>query len=208
MEKRLARIAERRAAQQATKEKLVLARLEDDNYVDNLIKLEDKKATIERIKATISICSDIVTDMPIYSSKTRENRKFNPSKEYGLGTELAELTGLLSGIQYSSTEHKAQMLAETGLDEVTIEAALDALGSRPYYNKTYALITEGKPADVTALKFYLEQICDTLQVECDLSSINQTTFDRMEALALARAEKAQAEDQVALNLGLNVVDTK
>ena len=76
-----------------------------------------REATSEELKNLELSCEQIVKDLPITSRTTRETRKWNPSRVYGYGNQIGALVGLLSGIQYSASQHRLQMLATTGLNE-------------------------------------------------------------------------------------------
>jgi hypothetical protein len=207
-EKRAKRLEERRLARAEKTEAKRLALLDNDSYVDDLLADEIKEETNQKLTSLIENMEDIVASMPVYDSRTRENRKFKAMGEYGLGTEFSKITGLLSGIQYSAKAHKDQMLAETGLSEVLIESTLDALGRRSYYSQNNATIVTAVPANVGRLKTLINRVADKLGVELDDSYLNQASFDTLEERALLKAQKQEAEDQVALNLGLNTVNTE
>ena len=73
--------------------------------------------TSNKLKTIEMACEQIITAMPETNRRTRENYKWNPRREYGLGLHVQALTGLLNGVQYSSQKHKPQLLAVLGLSE-------------------------------------------------------------------------------------------
>lgn len=138
----------------------------------------------------------LVSSTPVYNKKTRENRKWTPSRQYGLGNHVQLMSGILSGILYSATEHKSLMLAHTGLDVDIIEETLDAFGSTAYYSENYQEIVPEKPANAAVLKQNLAIIADKLDVNVNLDSINDKAMANRFEIARMRAEKAR--DEVAL----------
>lgn len=177
-----------------------------ESYVAAQAKVARLTATADKLKETTAVCEQIVSEMPVYNEKTRENRKFNATRIYGYGNQIANLTGLISGIRYSASAHKAQMLAYTGLDEDTIDTFIDAFGSPKYYNKNYAEVVEETPADLDTILELLPVMEATLDVIIDKSGLTQKAIDKKFELARLRATKDQAEDQIALDLGLETVE--
>ena len=151
-------------------------------------------ATSNKLAELHAMCEEIVTSMPILSKKTRENYKWNPSRQYGLGNHITAITGLLSGIQYSANEHKAQMLQATGLSEDLIEQTLEAFGSTAYFNKNFNIVVDAMPYNLEAIHGNLALIEEILDVQLDKSKLtaavmtNRATIDKTKAeLALAEA---------------------
>lgn len=164
--------------------------------VDAKVKVLLIEETTIKLKELDFACEHIVASMPILSSKTRENRKWNPSKQYGMGNHIALLTGLLSGIQYSANDHKQQMLAVTGLSEDVIEQTLEAFGSTAYYSVNYSEIVPEVPYNLPKLLDLIAIIEDTLAVVIDKTLLTEKGLSSRFSLALARAEKAEAEDEL------------
>lgn len=156
--------------------------------------------TIGKLKEAEALCSGIVEAMPIYSTRTRETRKWSPSPQFGLSTEISAIIRLLTGIQYSAADHKNQMLAVTGLSEPLIEATLDSLGSLPYYNRNYSVVVEGKPMDVTKFAVNIQLVALAIGVTVDTSLLTDklTTKRTSDALLIAEKNKLAAEVQVAI----------
>ena len=167
---------------------------------EELLKAKTKIALTEdtsnKLKEIEAVCEQIVASMPILSAKTREVRKWNPSRQYGMGNQIALLTGLLSGIQYSATDHKQQMLAATGLSEDLVDQTLTAFGSTAYYSVNYSEIVPAVPYDLLTLLNCLAIIQDVLGVIIDKSFITDAAFKARFDLALVKAEKMKAEDEL------------
>lgn len=138
-------------------------------------------------------CRAIVEDNPINSVTLRQVRKFNPSKRYGLGNQMAELTGLLSGIQYSAAEHSETMRAVVGIGKDLIESTLEALGSLPYYSANYDEVVEGTVGNAEALLDCVHLIELATGLNIDTSQITQAKLQQQHNTAYVKAERAKAE---------------
>ena len=114
------------------------------NLASIIAKQEVAADTSNKLKSLEEQCVQLVQTLPVYSKATRELRKFNPSRVYGFGNQIASLVGILSGIQYSANEHKLQMLAQTGLNEQIIEDTLNAFGAPAYFSEKYDVIVSIK----------------------------------------------------------------
>lgn len=151
-----------------------------------------------KLTSLLDECAGIVTSIPIYSKATRESRKFNPSKVYGFGNQISNLLGLLSGIQYSASEHKALLLAHTGLSEDLIEQTLEAFGRPAYYSANYSTVIEEQPYDAAKALDCIKLIEAALDVELDKTKVTPTTFKSQFELARIKAETAQAASELAV----------
>ncbi len=185
-----------------TAEKVTIARLDTKLNLLNspvLAKARVNSAitavTSDRLKELDASCNVIVQEMPITSAKTREARKWNPSRQFGYGNHMAMITGILSGIQYSTTEHKTQMLAITGLNEDTIEATLEAFGSQSFYSKNHNMVIPEQPFNMEALLGNLGLIEEALDISLDISKVTESVMASRFAVALVTADRnlAQAE---------------
>ena len=152
-------------------------------------------ATLERLEAQ---CIAVVAAMPVYSAKTRENRKFNASKFYGLTNDIATVLGLLSGINYSAAAHKPQLLLTTGLNSTIVERTLETLGSLSYYSKNYGTVIPSKPYDVLGLKCNLDTVAAMLNISLDTSCITEDTMKSLWLNAEVRALREFNEAQDGL----------
>lgn len=144
-------------------------------------------------------CQTIVSDIPIYSAKTRENRKWNPSRQYGYNNHIAELSGILSGIQYAAAEHKAHLLAITKLDADLIESTLQAFGSPAYYSRNYSTVVPETPADVATLKANLALIEYRLGLNLQLNDLTEKSVEDKFRTARVKAEHTEASSKLALD---------
>lgn len=154
--------------------------------------------TSNKLTSLLDECAGIVASMPIYSKATREQRKFNASKVYGFGNQLSNLLALLSGIQYAASEHKALLLAHTGLSEDLIEQTLEAFGRPAYYSSNYSIVVEEQPFDAPKALDCLKLIEAALDVELDKSKVTPATFKTQFEVARIKAETAQAASELAV----------
>ena len=160
--------------------------------------------TSTKINNLLVECAGIVTSIPIYSKATRESRKFNPTKVYGFGNQLSNLLSLLSGIQYSATDHKALLLAHTGLSEDLIEQTLEAFGRPTYYSANYSTIVEEQAYDATKALDCIKLIEAALDVELDKSKLTPSTFRTQFEVARIKAETQAAATELAVMKTINV----
>ena len=147
-----------------------------------------REATSEELKNLELSCEQIVKDLPITSRTTRETRKWNPSRVYGYGNQIGALVGLLSGIQYSASQHRLQMLATTGLNEQIIEDTLVAFGSPAYFSSKYETIIEAKPYDYNAIRSCIEVLEHKLDLNIDMSQLTEANIAKQFEAAQLRAE--------------------
>jgi hypothetical protein len=175
--------AEAKAAVQAkilaAKEAAEVSLLTNEAFQDAQVKQALRDQTTEKLTFLIDQCNAIVESNPIVNRKLKQERTFNISKRYGLGNQFALLSGLLSGIQYSVQEHASLMLEITGLSIDLIETTLQHLGHAQALMDNVLLI---------------ESI---LGITLDKSLIKQANLDRQHEIALAKAEKVQAEMELA-----------
>lgn len=170
----------------------------NDTAVMARVHAEIKREASDKLALLNATCDQIVSELPIYSVRTRENRKWNPSRQYGYGNQIAMITGLLSGIQYSATDHKLQMLALTNLDEDLIEATLAAFGNTAYYSANYHTVVDEVPFNVPAILANLDLVEEALGITLDKSAINESTMRSHFTKARLTAEKKMAEVEAAL----------
>lgn len=181
----------------AAKEAAEIALLTNDKFLDAQVNQALRDQTTEKLTSLIDQCAGIVESNPVVNRVLRQERKFNPSKRYGLGNQFALLSGLLSGIQYSVQEHAVLMLEITGLSPDLIETTLQHLGQLPYYSVNNSLIVEGVEGNAEALLQNVLLIESILGVTLDKTLIKQSVLDRQHEIALAKAEKAEAESELA-----------
>lgn len=190
----LAKINEEASARAAQlNDEALIAAVTHPAYVGALAASKAAEGKLEKLNNYLKQCEAIVEAMPIYSEKTRQTVKFRPSSQFGLSTEISKLIAICTGIQYAKAEHKAQMLAITGLSETLVEQTLADLGSLPYYNSNYGVLVDGTMPNVEALKQDLILVATTLGVTVDTSFMTQAYMERRYEAAMIREQKKEAE---------------
>lgn len=169
---------------------------------------EMKAANSAKLAEIELACSEIVASLPIYNRTTKEDRKWNPSQQFGLGTQVNAVAKILTGIQYSAADHKTQMLEYTGLNEDLVEATVEAFGSQAYYNEKYNEVVEERAYNTEILRNNLALVAEILEVEIDLSKVNEQTMKQRFDLARLRANTRKAESDLALEIGGETSDDK
>lgn len=190
----LAKINEEASARAAQlNDEALIAAVTHPAYVGALAASKAAEGKLEKLNNYLKQCEAIVEAMPIYSENTRQTVKFRPSSQFGLSTEISKLIAICTGIQYAKAEHKAQMLAITGLSETLVEQTLADLGSLPYYNSNYGVLVDGTMPNVEALKQDLILVATTLGVTVDTSFMTQAYMERRYEAAMIREQKKEAE---------------
>lgn len=178
-----------------------LDRATNTNLIEAGVKAQLSSDTTNKLKMLEASCEQIVASIPVMNTKTRENRKWQPRREYGLGNQIQILSGILSGIQYSATQHRPFLLANVpGISEDLIESTLEAFGAPAYYSTNYEMVIPAIPADVSKLHQNLSLIEDKLNISIDKSKITAQVFETRFEVARLRAEKDQADAEAALAL--------
>lgn len=170
-----------------------IARATNSDITRSIAMAQAANATTAKLERLEAECTAVVAAMPVYSARTRENRKFNPTRFYGLGNDIAIVIGLLSGINYAAREHRTQLMAKTGLNSTIIEQTLESLGSLSYYSKNYGVVVEAKPYSVEALKANLDTVAAMMNISLDTSVINKDSMKALWLNAEVRALKQYNE---------------
>lgn len=179
--------------------------LDNPNLVKARVQAMLRQEVTDKLTSLNNQCEALITSMPIYSNRTKQERKWNPSKQYGLGNQVALLTGLLSGIQYSATEHKMQLLALTGLSEDVIEATLEAFGSPAYYSNNYGMVIDESPFDIEAIQDNVRLIEQALDITLDKSKLTPSFMRSKFAVARSSAERTAASAATTVSLSHQLV---
>jgi len=167
----------------------------DPSFIRLKAQAQMQQSTTNKLTEIDRVCEEIVSSMPVYNSKTRENRKWRPTRVYGLGKQIELLSGILAGIQYSTLEHKQQMLTYVGISEDLIEQTLEAFGQPSYYSNNYNIVVEEKPCDIDSLNQCLTLLEDALDITIDRKPTEAVMRQRFE-VARVRAERMALEDQM------------
>lgn len=172
-----------------------LARQSDPKFIQAKTIAAIAQETSDNIQAIESKCEAIIESMPIFSKKTRENRKWNPSNYYGLGSHIGGIYRILTGILYSTTDHKVQLLSSTGLYEDLIESTILAFGNTAYYSETHKVIVPAIPYNTDTLLSNLTLISDILNINPDMQAVTEANLSKMFKSAEAKAEADEIQNK-------------
>lgn len=200
------------AAKEKIAAKLKLARdnaelslLLNEKFQDSMVNQSIREDATNKLISLDKQCEAIVSSMEVYSKLLKKVRTWNPNKRFGFGIQFSELSGLLSGIQYSVSEHNEQMLIVTGLTKDLIERTLNALGNLPYYNKNHNTIIEGTKTDIPELLECIQLIEHSLNITIDKSLITESVANRQFHMATIKAEGALAEAETTANMAFAII---
>ena len=192
------------AAKAQMEERVALAKMEAEiklltnvKFQDALLEQSLREETTNKLEQIMQQCEVIVDSNPVYSSVLKQNRKWNPSKRYGLGNQMALLSGLISGITYSVDEHSSMMLVLTGLSKDLNESFLNSLGNLPYFSKNYNQIVQGTHSNVDNLLNCISLIENIMGISIDKSLVTQENLDRQYDVAMVKAERLKEEADLA-----------
>ena len=158
-------------------------------------------STTNKLKEIETSCEAIIASFPVYNSKTRENRKWTPRREYGLGLHIQALSGILSGVLYSTVVHKQQLLTLLpGISEDLIESTLEAFGQTSYYSANYGMIIPETPANLDRLLNNVQIIEQALEINIDKDKLTPKVMEARFEVARLKAIKDQADEEAALAL--------
>lgn len=174
------------------KENAEIARLENDVLIDRDVDLSLEEDVTEFLNDIEAQCEAVVNSIDIYSAKTRENRKWNPGKEYSFSTQLNKFTSILIGIQYSADDHRVQMLALLGLSETIVAKTVKAFGKTAYYSKNYKVIVDEIPYNIDELQHMIGLMEKRLNISLDSKLLNDVVMRNKFVNARGKAETDEA----------------
>lgn len=178
---------------------------ENPAYIEAAINVEQSAQVLENLDRIERSCEAIVSAMPIFSTKTRQNRKWMPTQTYGYDLTIQAIIRICTGITYSANEHKRQMLAVTGLSDVLLAAVVDNLPSEPYYSRNYSVVVEGKEGNVQALAQAIQLVATQLGVIVPTTSLTPEFVRTRAEVARIKAERQAAEAQTSALLATDRV---
>jgi hypothetical protein len=149
--------------------------------------------TTDLLKALISKCVDITTQVKVFNLKTNENRKWAPRKILSYGNHMALVTELLYGLQYAAKEHKSLMLEVTGLSEDLVESTISSLGSPAYYSQQSQEIVEEISYNYNSLMQNLSVLEGVLGVSLNLVDLTEKKMETYFTQQLNRAYQQEKE---------------
>lgn len=181
-----------RAEVEALKAQLNVLNSEEYQEAKTKQAINKKKQSV--LSSAIETCKAVISTMPIYNTKTRQDKKWAGRPTYGLGKDIELLHELCSGVLYSVEEHKTLMCGQVGLDISTVEEFLTSLGNTAYYSTNYSTIVEEIPYDVARIKEAILLLGEQLGIVIEDNTINETNMAARFEKARIKAEKDKLED--------------
>jgi hypothetical protein len=140
------------------------------------VKLATTGAQTARLQDLVDECAGMVANVPVYNQKTRTNRVWSASRKFTYGNQIDLMYQLATGILYACAEHKALLLAHTGLSLELLEQIVQAFGSPMYYSRNYHAIVEAKPFTLELVKSTVEVMQSELSVVVDTTALTMDNF--------------------------------
>jgi hypothetical protein len=140
------------------------------------VKLAATGAQTAKLQQLVDECVGIIASVPVYNQKTRTNRVWAGSRKFNYGGQINLMYQLASGILYSCAEHKALLLAHTGLSLELLEEVVNAFGTPTYYSRNYHTIVEEKPFTIELVRGSIEVMQSELSVVVDTTALTELNF--------------------------------
>jgi hypothetical protein len=170
-----------------------LGLLESPLYQQALVNQQRQQVSINRIEGMLEEAKAVIAAVPVYDSIRRQDKQWNGRVLYGHGIEFNNLYQLLSGIMYSSREHKQLLLEQTGLTESLIESTINAFGNTAYFSIRDGVIVDEVPFNIATLIANCTLIAATLSIELPMTELMEDKFVKRFETAKVRAEKEEAQ---------------
>jgi hypothetical protein len=153
------------------------------------------ESDVDTLKQLIAQCEAVVELQPIYDATRKQNKRWNGRPLYGHGLVVNNLYQLLTGVMYSTPEHKQVMLAQLGLSESLIENLVNAFGSPSYYSIREERVVDELPFNSDILTKLLPLVSVTLGIQVPMHELVeaklQARFERQSELAQQAEAQAQ-----------------
>jgi len=167
--------------------------LKSDSYKESLAKQYSIESTVDRLKSLITQCETVVNTIPVYDSVKKQDKKYNGRPLYGYGIVMTNLYKLISGVMYSTTQHKELMLSITGLSEPVVESLVKAFGSPAYYSIRNSKMVEAIPFDSATINALLPIVAINLGIDIDVNDVNPSIMTHNFNADYERALQQQSE---------------
>ena len=194
-------IAEAKAKIAAIKEQASLQRqlnsLSNDKLLTAKANLEIAQEDIDKLKSFSDVCKGILEEIPVYDSRTKQNRKWNGSAAYSFDIPVQLLTNLCGNIQYANTAHKQLMLAAVPLPEILVVEINRVFNQNSRFSAVQDLMLVGSAGTTEEFTNVVNLAGDYLGIQFNLNQFNQDRLDQIEANSVVLAERRQAEHEQA-----------
>ena len=191
-----------KAASEEFKLKAQLQALESGALHDAMMAQAAVESDVDTLKQLIAQCEAVVELQPIYDANRKQNKRWNGRPLYGHGLVINNLYQLLTGVMYSTPEHKQVMLAQLGLSESLIENLVNSFGAPSYYSIREERVVDELPFNSDTLTKLLPLVSVTLGIEVPMNELTDAKltarFERQSELA----QQAEAQAQLTkLSIG-------
>lgn len=162
-------------------------------------RLAMKQSNTDKLAELIKVCEVMVSQLPIFSERMRDNRKWSSSHRYGYGNQIDLVFQLCTGITYSVEQHKTQMLAHTGLSQELLDSVLKGFGSPAYYSRNNNVVVDEVPYDLEVLSDALDVLQSELGINIDTSELTPEKFqlEFLRGANNANQQFSQAQEAIA-----------
>lgn len=157
--------------------KATLALETSEALMEAKAKLAFKQSNTDKLAGLVKECEAIVSQLPVYSERMRDNRKWSGSHRYGYGAQIDLVYQLCTGITYSVEQHKDLMLAHTGLNQELLDSVLRGFGSPAYYSRNNNVVVDEVPYNVAELKDAISVLQSALGIIVDTSELTDIKFE-------------------------------
>ncbi|MCI4437479.1 MAG: hypothetical protein JHC33_11790 [Ignisphaera sp.] len=175
----------------AAREASILNRLEDPAYQQRFINYKINEGVFKFLSDMEITFRSIVEMNPVQRADNTP-KKWTNRYVYGIGDSVRILVNLLNGFRYAAAPHRALMKVELPISESIAGQAVDAIGTFSYFNSKTNEVVQGDVGDATKATELLEIIATELGLVIDFSQLTQANLEKIEAKALADANRSQA----------------
>lgn len=165
----------------AAQEKMQVAKLttkikmlDNEDYVDSLVKTDNKLQNIENMKATMAI----LTSLPPVKTETGviKTRVYPSGKAY-FGEEFSYFLGLVNGLNgLFMDDHITTGYAAAGTNVVAVENTKEAFGTPAYWSNRDKVLVPQRIRTFEGAKVALEQLASDMELDIDFSRFTHNTY--------------------------------
>lgn len=178
-------IAEQKEREQITQQ---ISRLKNPEFIRAKAMTAIKGETTQRLMQIEKFCKDHVSLNKVRTVDGKADRVFSTNRHYAFGNQIALVSGIFSGLQYSTEVHKQYLCEQLGITYDLVESLTAAFGRETYCNKAGEIIPE-QPADVFMLQTLLPLVEDAWSITLDKAELTQEHYDHRAVLTAQNAER-------------------
>lgn len=177
-------------AEQKERESIIkqMNRLKNPEFIRNKAMQALKGETTARLLSIEKFCKDHVSLNKVRTADGTADRVFKTTRHYAFGNQIAILSGIISGLQYSTEVHKQYLCQQLNISYDLVESLASAFGQETYSTKTGDIIPE-QPANVYQLQSLLPLVEDVWSINLDKSELTQEHYIHRATLTANKAER-------------------